>query len=204
MEIQDDCDNAAYALKSEAERAKRLGMLAQPHIAPLISLIDEIKIARGPDCAIPFFDPCDGGMLAKGLILLESPGNKAITSGFLSRNNRDQSANNMRDLLSKAEIDRRATLLWNIVPWYLGGPPMLHEIIEALPYLKSLIGMLTELRVVVLVGVKASELALNIAKFTSVPIIKSFYPSPRNFKTRPYLREQVQQHYIEAANLISE
>jgi len=195
-------ENAPYALKSEEERARRLAMLDQAHIAPLVSHINEIENDRGPDCQIPFFDPCDGGIQAKALFLLESADNKAIASGFVSRNNRNQSAKNMLLLLQDAGFERNDTLLWNIVPWYLGGAPKLHEIIDALPYLKSLIAMLADLRVVVLVGIETSNMAPHMAKFTSVPIITSHYPSLENFNSIPAMKEQVQAHFIEAANLV--
>ena len=39
---------------------------------------------------IPHFDPLDGGSNAQVLFLMEAPGPKASASGFVSRNNPDE------------------------------------------------------------------------------------------------------------------
>lgn len=74
----------------------------------------------GPDYSIPYFDPLDGGTLATLLYLLEAPGPRAVASGFVSRDNPDETAKSFLLLNQEAGIDRRRTVVWNIVPWYLG------------------------------------------------------------------------------------
>jgi len=44
-----------------------------------------------------------------------------MSSGFISRDNPDPSARNFRALLAGAGIPREKTVLWNIVPWYIGS-----------------------------------------------------------------------------------
>ncbi len=69
---------------------------------------------------VPHFDPLDGGINARVLFLLEAPGAKAVASGFVSRNNPDETARNFFDLNMAAGIARRDTVCWNVVPWYIG------------------------------------------------------------------------------------
>src|SRR5438874_12179802 len=54
--------------------------------------------AVGPQASIPDFDPWDGGVHAQVLFLLEAPGSKAVDSGFVSRNNPDETAKNFFEL----------------------------------------------------------------------------------------------------------
>lgn len=108
-------EDAPYALKMSDEKQRRLAMSGHPHIAPLTAYLAAIK-AEHSDKELPSFDPCDGGINAKALFLLEAPGPKAVDSAFISRNNPDPTAQNMCGLLAEANISRRDTLLWNIVP----------------------------------------------------------------------------------------
>ena len=135
-----------YALKLPAEKQRRIAMLDQPHIEPLAKYLDAIK-AEHSDKDLPCFDPCDGGIHAKVLFLLEAPGPKAVDSAFISRNNPDPTARNMCGLLYDAKISRRDTLVWNIVPWYVGAGGKIRavnrsDIRQSFPYLKSLIALL--------------------------------------------------------------
>src|SRR5689334_1377344 len=76
-------------------RADRLGQLQEPHIAPLTAFVDHLRAEAGPGASIPYFDPWDAGIGAEILFLLEAPGPKAVKSGFVSRNNPDETAKNM-------------------------------------------------------------------------------------------------------------
>ena len=51
------------------------------------------------------------------LILLESPGSRAVASYFISRDNPDPSARNMRVELDHAGFERSEVVIWNVVPW---------------------------------------------------------------------------------------
>lgn len=101
-------------------RAARLSMLNDSHVLPLTAFVNRIRGAERLEHRIPYFDPLDGGIEAKVLFILEAPGPKAVASGFISRNNPDESAKNLFLLLREAGFERRDTLLWNIVPWYIG------------------------------------------------------------------------------------
>jgi len=41
-------------------------------------------------------------------------------TGFISRNNPDETAKNFFQLNAEAKVPRKRTVTWNIVPWYIG------------------------------------------------------------------------------------
>ncbi|WP_298931335.1 uracil-DNA glycosylase [uncultured Ramlibacter sp.] len=147
-------------LASESERVLRTAMLSQPHVADLVRLVERMRKTKGPDYKIPDFDPLDGGDSAEVLFLLEAPGPKAVTSGFVSRNNPDETAKNFFLLNAEAGVDRSRTITWNAVPWYIGSdtkirPANREDVREADAWLQELLEGLRELRVVMFVGKKA-------------------------------------------------
>ncbi len=114
--------NYDYA-KSLAEphiRQERKEHLHEPRIAPLTEYVDRLRVECGTGKTIPYFDPYDGGIDARCLFLFEAAGPKAKASGFISRNNNDDTAKNFFKLNNEADLDRKLTASWNIVPWYLG------------------------------------------------------------------------------------
>ena len=113
--------DAPKTLASEAERVTRSALLSQSHVEDLTHLVARMRAAKGAGYRIPDIDPLDGGAHAEVLFLLEAPGPKAVASGFISRNNPDETAKNFFLLNAEAGIDRRRTVIWNVVPWYIGS-----------------------------------------------------------------------------------
>jgi hypothetical protein len=149
------------SLRSEEARLSRKGLISSPHVAPLTVFVHTLREKMGAEYDIPYFDPLDGGVMADCLFLLEAPGPQAIATGFVSRNNPDETAKNFLELLAAAGIDRRRTVLWNIVPWYIGSgtkirPATVRDLGAAAPALTELLQLLPNLSTVVLVGGKAS------------------------------------------------
>ena len=144
---------------------------------------------------IPYFDPADGGNAARCLFLLEAPGPKAVASGFVSRNNPDETAKNFFVLNQEASLPRYLTVTWNIVPWYIGDgarirPATGADIIAARPYLQELLSLLPSLRIVVLIGRKAQRAASSIQEMApGTRILSMLHPSPlvvnRDLRNRP-------------------
>ena len=176
------------ALKCPVEKQRRQDMLEQPHIKPLADYLEFVRkdasAQMGQPLEMPCFDPCDGGIDARALFLLEAPGPKAVGSEFISRNNPDPTARNLCELLQKADIPRRDTLIWNIVPWYVGEnghimPVGRKNLAKALPYLKVLIDLLPSLEVIVLVGRQAQSAEEKIKLLTSARIEKTYHPAAR-------------------------
>jgi hypothetical protein len=105
-------------LRSDAAYAERRRLLVSPHMEPLVKYVDDLRVrGRG---AVPDFDPLDGGTNATLLLVLQNPGPKAVASGFISRDNNDETAANTFYLLREADVPRDRTALWNIVPWFSG------------------------------------------------------------------------------------
>ncbi|MBI4381248.1 MAG: uracil-DNA glycosylase [candidate division NC10 bacterium] len=173
-----------------------MSALDNPHIAPLTEFVHSIRVERGLPDAIPYFDPLDGGLEAKALFLLEAPGSKAVRSGFVSRNNPDPTARNMCLLLRQAAIPREDTILWNVIPWYLGNqvrirPAGSTDIVEGAEYLGKLLQLLPRLAVVVLVGKAAQRARPFVEERSAARILETHHPSARVFNIWPDKRKQV-------------
>lgn len=193
-----------YALKDPAEVARRRGLLELPHIAPLIEYSNSVMARVGSGYEVPFFDPCDGGTNAQALFLLEAPGRKAMGSRFISRNNPDPSAKMMFMTLARAGIPRQTTLLWNVVPWYVGNHTAIRavtpdDIAASLSFLKELIDLLPNLKAVVLVGKKAQRVELHVAKLTVCRVFRSPHPSQRVMNRWPEQRAEMIKTFCEVA-----
>lgn len=138
----------------------------------------------GSECGIPYFDPFDGGTRADCLFLLEAPGPKAVSSQFISRDNPDETAKNIFLLCREAGIHRRRTVLWNVVPWYIGTekkirPANARDLGAAALVLVELAALLPTLHTVVLLGNKASTAKSSIAELLPQARVFSVpHPSP--------------------------
>ena len=186
-----------YALASPEERRARLAELERPHIAPLTRLVEEIRLEQGLGEEVPFFDPRDGGTDAQALFLLEAPGPKARLTGFVSRDNPDPTASNFLTLLTSAGIARHVSLLWNIVPWYIGSgkkirAARLTDISEGARYLARLLSILPKLQVVALVGRKAQVATSRVASLSNARIFHTLHPSNQVVTCWPEKRRQLQ------------
>jgi len=195
-----------YQLRDVKAQEERREMLNRPHILPLVNYLDSMKKKLGNGFDTPMFDPFDGGINAKALFLLEAPGPKAVSSGFISRNNPDPSAKNMNKLLFESGLKREETLLWNIVFWYVGTsekirPAKISDIKQALPFLKRLLALLRKLRVIVLVGKKAQSAKSHLYKITELPIIYSYHPSNLSLNSDPNRYTDILQKFQEARNI---
>jgi uracil-DNA glycosylase len=143
-----------------------------------------MREAKGPGYEIPDFDPLDGGTDAQVLFLLEAPGPKATASGFVSRNNPDETAKNFFLLNTEAGIVRSRTVIWNAVPWYIGTgtkirPAKRDDVRAADEWLAELLQALHRLRFVVFVGQKALH-ARNLVQAArpDVEVVTMPHPSP--------------------------
>ena len=163
--------NGPKGLRDSAERERRLARLREPHIAPLTAYVTRLRALRGGGESVPWFDPAGGGVHARVLLLLESPGPMATSqalenkkrrgSGFISPDNDDESAKNAYEARDAGGLRPDELVCWNVVPWYLGDgnvkAPRTAEIEEALPFLSELLELLPRLEVVVTMGRKAQR-----------------------------------------------
>jgi hypothetical protein len=189
------------------EVARKLARLREPHVAPLTAFVERLRVERGGGEAVPWFDPAEAGTRARILILLEAPGPRATGpggprpasagSGIISPDNDDQSAANMWHLLREAGIERaRDVVTWNVVGWYVGDGTRIRAVTvrdmdEARESLRALIRLLPNLRVVVLLGRKASRAWARAAPASGVEVVEAPHPSPRALNGRPDRRRAI-------------
>ncbi len=185
-----------YALEDNNERKARRALLQETRIAPLTALVEQLRANTNFGPQIPYFDPLDGGVEARCLFLLEAPGRRAVESGFISRNNPDPTARNFCILLHEAEIPREDTVLWNIVPWYIGSGRRIRrargeDVTEGVRHLPSLLKLLAHLRIIVLAGEKAQFARKDIARLVTAPIVNMLHPSNLVLNRRPENRSRL-------------
>jgi uracil-DNA glycosylase len=197
-------------LRFEHVRIERITGLCAPHMAPLSHFVETLRQRKGDDFEIPYFDPLDGGVNAQALFLLEAPGPRATGSGFVSRDNPDPTAANIWTMSRAAGLDRRACLLWNVCPWYVGTdtkirPVKAAEVHESAEALQSLLGQLADLRCVALVGRK-SQLARTTVEQArpDVRIVEMPHPSQMFVNRKPGNRALVLDGFRQVAGFISE
>lgn len=176
----EDCPKS---LRDEAAREERKQMLGREHMKPLTDFVERIREERGRKVQVPDFDPLDGGIIAECLFVLEAPGPKAVETGFISRNNPDETAKNFFEFNQEAGIPREKTITWNIVPWYIGSKGKIRgaksgDIEPGLGYLLELIALLKKLRIIVLIGRKAQRVKDDLSKNGTHAIIECYHPSP--------------------------
>jgi len=193
-------DDAPKSLGDPQIVVERHDALALPHIAPLTDFVNKLRIEAGEGAAIPYFDPWDGGIEASVLFLLEAPGAKAKASGFISRNNPDETAKNMYHLCSEAGFQRRETILWNAVPWYIGDANRIRaanprDLKAGLQPLPRLLTLLPKLSAIVLVGRKAERAASQL-RDEPLGIFTSPHPSPVFVNRAPGNRQKILEAFM--------
>ena len=206
-------EDEPYALELRAEQQRRQNLLTQTHMQPLKDYLITMR-SDYEDRKIPDFDPCDGGITAKALFLLEAPSGKAVGSNFISRNNPDPTAKNMCHLMNSANIPRRDTLLWNIVPWYIGNEERTklrsankEDIKAALYHLPSLLDMLPNLKIIVLVGKHAQSARNYIEELIEertpkLTIIETHHMSNQVFNRWSHKKTETEQEFVRIAQLL--
>ena len=183
-------DDYPRSMREEGVRLRRRAMLTEPHVAPLTRFAQQLRDSSSFE--VPDFDPLDGGVNARALFLLEKPGPRVSVlsggSGFISRNNDDPSAEATFGFMDEAGIPRKATVSWNVVPWWNGTIDLTDaELEEGAASLVGLIALLPRLRVVVLVGQSAARHAAPHLRRLPVEVITSAHPSPKVRRMYPGL-----------------
>jgi hypothetical protein len=96
--VDDDCLDTPKSLRRPECLESRLERLRDPHILPLTEYVDRLRATLPDPQGVPYFDPADGGVNARVMLLLEAPGRMAAAnsrrrgSGLVSCNNDDESA----------------------------------------------------------------------------------------------------------------
>jgi hypothetical protein len=195
-------------LSDPMARAARQAELYEPHIAPLTEFVEKLRTEVGPHGSIPNLDPWDGGIDAEILFLLEAPGAKALFSGFISRNNPDETAKNFFELNRDAEIPRKRTVTWNIVPWYIGSGARIRAATRTdtnagIHTLTRVLELLPKLRAAVLIGRKAERASKLLAQLRpAVRVFMSPHPSPLFINNAPGNRQRILDVLLEVAKCL--
>ncbi len=183
--------------------AARLLRIDEPHVRSLSDFVRRLRIETGP--AVPWFDPLDGGIGARLLVLMEAPSRKGIQNGFVSVDNPTPTGRRMREEFAAAGIRRTDLAIWNIVPWYLGDElkarnPTSAERRQGTFELRSLLPLFPQLQVVLTLGVPAREgwrsLHLDLAYFAAP------HPSNTNLCARPWVLEEFRSTLTEVTRLL--
>ncbi|WP_158550770.1 uracil-DNA glycosylase family protein [Geodermatophilus sp. TF02-6] len=139
--------------------AARRARISEPHVADLNALAEEVARVEGR--RVPWFDPAGGGAAAPVLLLLQDPSRTAAHgSRLVSRHNNDVTAHHLHRHCTDAGLDVRATVVWNVVPWWVADPAvpaaervgLVAAARRARPHLHRLLDLLPAARVVVLLG----------------------------------------------------
>ncbi|KMO31549.1 uracil-DNA glycosylase [Methylobacterium aquaticum] len=177
---------------------------ASPHLAPLRRLAARIRAEQ--DRPVPEADPLDGGVTARLLLLLETPGPATGRTAFVSRDNPTGTAANLFRFLGTAGIPRADTLIWNAVPWVIHAPgarnraPRTGEIRASRAYLPPLLDLMPNLAVAVLAGRVAQALAPDLAAMRpGLPLVAVPHPSPTHVCTSPAVPARIAAGFAEAA-----
>ena len=165
-----------------------------PHVAPLNALARQIAARHG---AAPLFDPRDGGITARLLLLLETPGLRGGAGPRLvSRDNPSGTARNLRRFFAEAGLDRAESVLWNAVPFLIHAPgarnrpPNAAERAAGRLWLPPLLNRLPRLAVVVLSGRVAGACRPAIeALRPALPVLEMAHPSPVYVVTNPAIAQ---------------
>ena len=165
----------------------RHARLGEPHVAELNRWASEV--ARAERRQVPSFDPESGGVRAPVLVLLQDPSEVAAHgSRLISRHNNDMTAGNTHRISADVGLPYAATLLWNVVPWWVADPAIPADerlglagtARRARPHLRTLLDLLPEARSVVLLG-RHAQRAWDAAGLhaRSREVLRGPHPSPQ-------------------------
>jgi hypothetical protein len=157
------------------------------HVEPINRMADGYKDEGRP---MPYIAPAHGGVDARMLFILRDPGPKTADPDredvrWLCVENDDQTAERFCGLLERADIAIRDTMPWNAYPWYINAAPSRAQLRDGLVPLQSLLTLMTDLRVIVLMGREAEAswdlLQPGLQLLPSVEVLRTRHPSNQAF-----------------------
>ena len=154
----------------------------------LSAFVENLRGTRADPNDVPGFDSDNGNLNAKVLLVLEAPGPGAVLSKRVSINNDDPTARNLKALLLKAQLRPEDVIIWNVVPWYCGNEgktkiaaPSAKDVTEGIDSLCTLVGLLMNLKAIVLVGSTARKAHVRLSAKTRARILSCHHMSQRVF-----------------------
>lgn len=148
---------------------RRYQQLRAPHIRPLTEWVETVRRRLDPCHAstVANFDPVGGGTNARVMYLAQDPSTTANGTGFISPDNNDPTARATTEACDEAGIAEHERIHWNVYPWYLAADcaePVPNRDELATTFLVELLGLLPEVRSVVLIGDPAAKSWARLAK----------------------------------------
>lgn len=185
-------------------QGNRMTQSIPEHVESLARYVGRLRDER-PATLVPGFDPADGGTRARLLFLLEKPGAmiaRAPEAALVSRDNATGTAQAIGRFMAEADIPRRETVLWNVVPWW-NGTPLIRaaEHRDGLAALADLLPLLPRLEGAVLVGRRAGE-AREMLEAHGLAVFASAHPSGQVRAARPELWAAIPARWREAADAV--
>ncbi|SDO47600.1 uracil-DNA glycosylase [Geodermatophilus sp. DSM 45219] len=165
----------------------RHARLGEPHVAELNRWARDVAAAERR--RVPFLDPESGGAAARVLVLLQDPSEVAAHgSRLISRHNNDMTAANTHRISTEVGLPHATTVHWNVVPWWVADPAipagerlgLSAAARRARPHLGTLLGLLPDVRVVVLLG-RLAQQAWDASGLRpgSREVLRAPHPSPQ-------------------------
>ncbi len=149
------------SLKDPTAVHLRVKQVFKSNVKKLNTYVRTLQKSLGEGYHVPWFDPFDGGINARILLVGEAPGGKAggtrRASGFISTDNNDPTAENMFTCREHVGLKRSQLVHWNIVPWYVGtsariGRPSAEMRKDGVRELEEVLRLLPKVRVIILLG----------------------------------------------------
>jgi uracil-DNA glycosylase len=154
----------------------------------LDAFVEDLRAKRRDPRDVPGFDPTNGNINAKVLLVLEAPGPGAVSGKLVSIENEDPTARNLKKLLIKADLKPEDLMIWNVVPWYCGNdektkivPPSPKDLTEGIELLCKLVELLPNLKAILLVGGAARRAHVKLSATTEARILSCHHMSQRVF-----------------------
>ena len=147
--------------------------LRAEHAAPLNELIGRLGDDKD-GVRLPLAAPWHGGIHAPALMVLNDAGEPRDETRFMCIRNPDRAADRQRHLMTEFDIDPADLCHWNGYPWPRLDPKRdltPEQSLEGGRALLEVMGLMTELRMLLLLGRKAQDAADAV-----LPEIVSGYP----------------------------
>ena len=146
---------------------------------------------------LPYFDPLDGGVFARVLILLESPARTVSLPRYVSRDNPGPAQRNLKGFIEQVGLARHETVLWNLYPWLPDlekpkGALRRAQIDEGIEMLITLLTLFPDLVTIVFAGRVAQKAIPRVRlAFHNFSLLEMPHPSPLSVCTHPNVRQRI-------------
>ena len=157
---------------------------------------------------LPYFDPLDGGVFARVLILLESPARTISLPRYVSRDNAGPAQRNLKGFIEQVGLARHETVLWNLYPWLPDlekpkGALRRAQIDEGIEMLITLLTLFPDLVTIVFAGRVAQKAIPRVRlAFPNFSLLEMPHPSPLSVCTHPNVRQRILSTLRHAKQLI--